>query len=101
MRDLCGSKRRNSPRSVWREISASVPASSTPGAPAPTTTKVSQATRLPGSGSRPARPAGARDNEVERARPPRRIRFALGALVSQENARADLERVLERLEARR
>ena len=39
------SKRRNSPASVWRAISASVPASSTPVAPAPITAKVSHARR--------------------------------------------------------
>ena len=36
---------RNSPGSVWRAISASVPAISTPVGPAPTTTKLIQAAR--------------------------------------------------------
>ena len=46
---LDGSMRRNSPGRVWRAISASVPAISTPVGPAPITTKVSQAARRVGS----------------------------------------------------
>ena len=46
--------RRNSPRSVWRAISASVPAISTPVGPAPTTTKVSHSARRASSVSRSA-----------------------------------------------
>jgi len=46
---LLGSMRRNSPSSVWRAISASVPAISTPVGPAPITAKVSSARRRTGS----------------------------------------------------
>ncbi len=44
-----GTMRRNSPASVWRAISASVPAISTPVGPPPITTKVSRARRRTGS----------------------------------------------------
>jgi hypothetical protein len=49
MRASAGSMVRKSPRSVSREISPSVPASSTPVGPAPTITKVSHDRLRPGS----------------------------------------------------
>jgi hypothetical protein len=72
-----GSMRRKSCASVCRPISPSAPASSTPVGPAPTTTKVSQPALLVGVGR------------------------ALGRLVGQEHPAPDLQRVLDRLEARR
>ena len=44
-----------SPRKVWKAISAMAPATSTPVAPPPTTTKVSRALRRSGSVSHSAR----------------------------------------------
>ncbi len=49
-----GSLRRNSRGKVWRAISASVPASSTPVGPPPMTTKFSHSARAAGSLSRSA-----------------------------------------------
>ena len=40
------------------------------------------------------------EHERQQLLPPRRIRFALGALERQQDAAANLERILERLEAR-
>ena len=68
---------RKSSFSVWRAISASAPASSTPVGPPPTTTKVSHAWRTAGSD------------------------VALGGLVGEQHAAAHLERVLDALQARR
>ena len=62
---------RKSRASVLRATSASVPASSTPVGPAPTTTKVIQADRAAGSG------------------------FALGDLEGEEHPAADLQGVLD------
>ena len=76
MRALVGSIRRKSRAMVWREISPRAPASSTPVGPPPTTTNVSEALLL-----------GA-------------VALALGVLVGEQDAAADLQRVLERLEAR-
>ena len=64
-------------RSVWRAISASVPASSTPVGPPPTTANVSQAARARGIG------------------------LGFGALEREQHAAADRERVVERLQAGR
>ena len=72
-----GSMRRKSRASVWRAISARAPASSTPVGPPPTTTKVSHARRRLGVG------------------------LALGGLEGQQHAPADLERVLDGLQAGR
>ena len=72
-----GSKCRKSRASDWREISASAPAISTPVGPPPMTTKVSSARRRVGVG------------------------FPLGALERHQHAAPDVERILERLQARR
>ena len=77
MRAELGSKCRKSRASDCREISASAPAISTPVGPPPMTTNVSSALA------------------------PARIGLALGALERQQHAAADLERVLERLQAGR
>ena len=73
-----GSMWRKSRASVWRAISASAPASSTPVGPPPMTTKVSQ------------RPLASAPSSL-----------ALRGLEGEQHAPADLERVLERLEAGR
>ena len=72
-----GSMRRNSRARVWRAISAKAPAISTPVGPPPTTTKVRQARRAWASGSRSA------------------------ALEGEKDAVADVEGILEGLEAGR
>ena len=72
-----GSKCRKSRASDCREISASAPASSTPVGPPPTTTNVSSACRRSC------------------------VRLALRPLERQQHAPADLERILERLQAGR
>ena len=74
IRTSVGSIERKSRRSVWRAISPSAPASSTPVGPPPTTTNVSH------------------------SRCAHRIVLALGRLVREEDPAPDLERVLDRLE---
>ena len=72
-----GSMWRKSAARVWRAISASAPASSTPVGPPPTI------------------------DEGEQRRRRAAIGLALGALEGEQHAPADLERVLDRLQARR
>ena len=76
MRAELGSKWRKSRASDWREISASAPAISTPVGPPPI------------------------DDERQQRLAPPRIGLALRTFERQQHAAADLERVLERLEAR-
>ncbi len=76
-RDLRESMLRKSRASVWRAISASVPASSTPVGPAPITAKVRQASRCAG------------------------VLGGFGLFESGQDARADRECVVEILEAGR